>query len=345
VVAASGPGREPNAVSTIRASTAARQHWEMNVMSWTCYEGHPIEFHATYDGVVVKVDGGPGTNPVYGLKVTNVSSLTPNKVHIGRGFYVQPDLPHGITHHGAAASYDLELIVTGPELPAGGQRVTFQWGLSPCLPQPSTTNMKCKQFLNVETVQSSSGPYSYVTQFVSGYSEQQYTEGSNDAMWRVCYDGPFETVVTAPFPDHWQLARVPLWIDLLLARIAECGEAPACDCAVRPSVHAVESVAARVLELPVPRGQERLRYDVIVSLHDTRRELTEAEDLLRRSNADTSEPERRTLRQEATIHLQRAREQNRHAMGLLARLEDALTHERDSGVAAEPGNTAGPLSP
>ena len=293
-------------------------------MTWKCYLGQPIEFKAKYEGILIKLDGGPDTTPVYGLKMSNFSWLMPNKIHIGKGFYVQPDLPNGITHYGPQASYDLELLVTGPGLPAGGQRVTFQWGLSPCYGYIGTVNTKCKQFLGMEVVKSKSGASSYTIEFISGYSEQQFIQGWNQATWRICYDGPFEMVMMAPLPTKWELGRIPLWIDLLTSKVEECGAAPECELNVQPSVDVIDGAIAELGELPVPEDLHRMRYEIIVNLGQNRAELNEADALFQRSRETTSEGERRELRAAAMPHLEKARESNRQTMEMLFHIQEAL---------------------
>jgi hypothetical protein len=293
-------------------------------MAWKCYLGQPFEFNAKYEGILVKKDGGPDTSPIYGLKMTNFNWLKPNKIHIGKGFYVQPDLPHGITHYGPEASYDLELIVTGPGLPTTGQRVSFQWGLSPCFPYPGTANTKCKQFMGMEVVKSKSGPSTFTIEFVSGYTEQQYIKGWNLATWRICYDGPFETVMLAPLPNKWELGRVPLWIELLTSKIEECGYAAGCEFNVQPPMDAIDGAITNLIELPVPEDQKRLSYEIIASLEQNKAELSEADSLLSRSGEVTSEKERWELRAGAISHLEKALELNRQAMELLSQLQGVL---------------------
>ena len=297
-------------------------------MTWKCYVGQPIEFKAKYEGIVMKKWEGPDTSPVYGLVMKNFSWLKPDKIHIGKGFYVEPELPYGITHYGPEAFYDLELIVTGPGLPTKGQKVTFQWGLSPCLSYTGTTNMKCKQFMNMEVVKSKSGLSKFTIEFVSGYTEQQYIQGWNLATWRICYDGPFEVMVLAPLPNRWELGRIPLWIELLTSKIEECGYDPVCELNVRPSMDTIDGAIVELLGLPVPEDQKRLCYETIASLERSKAELSEAGSLLNRSTEVASEKERRELRAGAIDHLQRARDLNSEAIELLSRLQEVLEGKR-----------------
>jgi hypothetical protein len=293
-------------------------------MTWQCYLGQPIELKAKYEGILLKADGGPDTIPIYGLKVTNFNWITPNKIPIGKGFYVQPDLPHGITHYGPDASYDMELIVTGPGVPMEGKRVTFQWALSPCLSYIGTTNTKCKQFMGMEVVKSKSDSSTFTIEFISGYTEQQYIQGWNLATWRICYDGPFELIMLAPLPKKWELSRIPLWIELLTSNIEECGYAPGCDLNVQPPMDAIDGAITELIELPVPEDKKRLRYDIIASLEQNKAELNDADILLKRSKEAASEKERRELRSGSVSHLEKARKLNNQAMELLAQLQRDL---------------------
>ena len=300
---------------------------EAETMTWKCYLGLPIEFKAKYEGVLVKFDGGPDTNPVYGLKMSNFSWLMPNKVHIGKGFYVKPDLPHGITHYGPQVSDDLELLVTGPGLPAAGHRVKFQWGLSPCYGYSGTVNTKCKQFLNMEVVNSKSGASSFTIEFISGYSEQQFIQGWNQATWRICYDGPFELVLMAPLPTKWELGRIPLWIDLLTTKVEECGDVPDCELNVGPSVDVIDGAITELVDLQVPDDLQEMRYQIVVNLQQNRAELHEAGALFQRSGETTSEEERRELRTAAMPHLEKARELNHQTMEMLFHIQETLSRK------------------
>ncbi len=290
-------------------------------MTWKCYLGQPIEFKAKYEGVLMKFDGGPDTSPVYGLKVANFAFLKPDKIHIGKGFYVQADLPHGITHYGPDVSYDLELIVTGPGLPAAGQRVTFQWGLSPCYAVTGTVNTKCKSFLGMQVVKSKSGASTFTIEFISGYSEQQFTKGWNQATWRICYDGPFEMVMMAALPNKWEITRIPLWIKLLKSKIAECESAEGCELNLQTPVDVIDGVIAELIELLVPDAHKRLRYDIAASLEQDKAELKEAGALLARSEEAAIDEERQELRAAAISHLDKALELSERAIQLLSRLQ------------------------
>ncbi len=293
-------------------------------MSWKCYLGQPIEFQAKYEGVLLKIDGGPDTKPIYGLKAANFSWLKPNMISIGKGFNVQPDLPYGITHFGPETSYDLELIVTGPGLPANGTRVTFQWGLSPCLAYTGTTNIKCKQFMNMEVLQSKSGSSEFTIEFISGYTEQQYIQGWNLATWRICYDGPFESLALTHIPHKYEIGRVRLWIDLLNSKVEECGTAPGCNLNVRPPINAIDGAVTELAELPIPGSLKRLRYDIIASLEQNKAELNEVDSLLERSDKATLPKKRKELRASAVSHLKKASEINSQTLDLLAQLQVKL---------------------
>jgi hypothetical protein len=297
---------------------------ELITMTVKCYLGLPIEFTAEYDGVLVKLDGGPDTNPVYGLKMKNISFLKPTKIHIGKGFYVEPELPHGITHYGSEASYDLELLVTGPGLPAAGQRVKFQWGLSPCYGYTGTINTKCKQFLNMEVVKSKSGASSFTIEFISGYTEQQFTQGSNKATWRICYDGPFEMVMMAPLPAKWDLARIPLWLDLITSKVEECGGSAPCEINLGTSQDVIDGAITELIDLEVPEDLIRPRYDIVVNLQQSKDELSEAEKLFQRAEETDSEKERLELRNAGLPHLEKVVELNRQVMELLLHLQEQL---------------------
>jgi len=293
-------------------------------MTWKCYVGIAIEFKAKYQGIV-KCYQDPDMGPVCGLFMTNFSWLTaPKKIHIGKGFYVEPDLPYGITHYGPQSSLDLELIVTGPGLPQNGQRVTFKWALSPCLgPLMYTT---CKQFMNVEVVKSKSGASDFTLEFVSGYTEQQHITGWNVATWMICYDGPFEMITMAPLPKKWQLDWIAPWI---LEHISELKKpTPSAELPAGPPLDAIEGAITKLAEIPVPKDQDRLRHKIIESLEQNKAELSEADSLVKRSNEVTSEGERLELRAVAIDHLEKARDLNSKAVELLSRLEEALERKR-----------------
>lgn len=292
-------------------------------MTWKCYLGQPIEFKAKYEGVLVKFDGGPDTSPVYGLKMTNFAFLKPYKIYIGKGFYVQPDLPHGITHYGPDVAYDLELIVTGPGLPATGQRVTFQWGLSPCYAITGGVNTKCKMFMGTKVLKSKSGASSFTIEFISGYSEQQFIKGWNLATWRICYDGPFEMVMMAPLPTKWEITRIPIWIDLLKSKIAECESAEGCELNVQTPIDVLDGIQAELLDLLIPDDLNPLRYEMAASLEGDKAELKEADELLTRSEEAVRE-ERQELRVAAISHLDKAFELSERAIQLLSELQRSL---------------------
>lgn len=294
-----------------------------NNVAWKCIVGNPIEFEAQYEGVPVVINGGPDDVPIHGLKIANFSWTKRGDIHLGKGFYARPELPHGITLYGPEASYDLELVVTGPGLPRIGQRVTFQWGLSPCLFQTGATNVICKQFLSMESVASSSGASTFITEFVSGYSEQQFAKGWNHATWRICYDGPFELAMLAPLPDRWQLSRISLWVELLVTKIEECRHEPSCDLNLQVIADTVDAAIARLAELPV--AEDRHGYRIAAVLDQGKAALREAEALLRRSSELVDERERRELRRAAIAELERVRTMSNQAVDLLSQLRGAMT--------------------
>ncbi len=290
-----------------------------------CIVGNPIEFEAQYEGVPVVIKGGPDDVPIYGLKVANFSWTKRSDIYLGKGFHAQPELPYGITLFGPQASYDLELVVTGPGLPRIGQRVTFQWGLSPCLLPAGATNVICKQVLSMESVASSSGASTFITEFVSGYSEQQFAKGWNHATWRICYDGPFELAFLAPLPGRWQLSRISLWVELLVRKIEECGHEPSCDLNLQMIADTVDAAIARLAELPVAEEWHGLRYRIAAVLDQGKAALREAETLLRRSGELPGERERRELRTAAVDELERVRTTSNQAVDLLSQLREAMT--------------------
>jgi len=287
-----------------------------------CYTGKPVEFKAKYEGIVIKLGGGPDTSPVYGLKMTKFSWLAPNKIHIGKGFYVKPELPYGITHYGPASSYDLELIVTGPGLPKNGQKVMFKWGLSPC--RSVATDTICKQFMNMEVVKSKSGSSEFTIEFHRGYTEQQYIVGWNVATWTICYDGPFEMVILAPLPNMWEIAWMPSWILDHIKELKKSGDAPGAELLVKPLVDTIDGTITKLAEIPVPEDQKRLYRKIIESLEQSKAEVSEADSLVKRSNGVASEGERLKLRAVAIDHLERAHHLNSKAIELFSRFEEAL---------------------
>jgi hypothetical protein len=292
-------------------------------MSKKCHEGQPFEFKAKYEGVVIKAPTGPDTGVVYGLKMQNFSWLAPSQVQIGKGFSVKPDLPHGIVPpYGPTASYDLELIVTGPGLPQAGIRVKPKWALSSCL--SAAANVICKQFMQLETVKSKSGASEFTVVFVRGYTEQEFKTGWNTAWWRICYDGPFEMIKAAPLPNPWEIRWIIEWIGEPITELKELGSAPGAELPVEPGTVTIETMLGRVSKASVPDDQEDQRRGLLEALERMVPLLHEAESLVRHANETASEGERLDLRAAAIDHLQRAHELSREAVELLSRLEEEV---------------------
>lgn len=288
-----------------------------------CYVGKPFEFQAKYEGVVVKLPTGPDTGPVYGLKMQNFAWVAPTQIQIGKGFSVKPDLPHGIVFpYGPTASYDLELIVLGPGLPQAGARVKPKWGLSSCL--STAANTICKQFMQTETLKSTSGASEFTILFVGGYTEQQLQKGSNTAWWRICYDGPFELIRMAPLPSPWEIRWIITWTGDSIKELKELGSAPGAELSVEPATTTMETMLGRVSEAAVPDDLEAQRRSLLEAMERTMPLLHESESLVRQSNETDSEQERLERRAAAIEHLERAHELSREATELLSRLEEEL---------------------
>lgn len=290
-------------------------------MSKKCHVGQPVEFKAKYEGIIVAKDGGPDTATIYGLKLTNFSWLQPTKFHIGKGFYVEPDLPLGITHYGPEAYYDLELILTGPGLPVTGQRVTFKWGLSPCLGYGGTVNTKCKQFLSVETVVSKFNSRKFTIEFVTGYTEQQYIKGWNQATWKICYDGPFETLLAISLPNKWEIGRIPLWIDSIRGNLQDWKDISRYDANVQPAIDTIDMLILELIETEVPKNKQKSHHNIMVGLSDVKNELIEVDSMLKRNIGRLPEKEKHELCTRAKERLGKANKLIANVMGMLSRLQ------------------------
>jgi len=298
-------------------------------MSKKCYVGKPIEFKAKYEGVL-KCYTEPDNSQVCGLFVKNFTWKTsPVKIHIGKGFYIEPDLPYGIKKYGSLVSSDLELIVTGPGLPTNGQRVTFKWGLVACASYTAVTGTTCKQFINVEAVKSKSGTSNFTIEFFGGYTEQQYMKGWNVATWRICYGGPYESItLKADLPKNSELGWIPSYIWELINKLKKLGGDLGAELSPKVHLDAIETAIIKLSKVQVPKDQEKLNREIIESLQQSKIELDEANSLLKHSNEVVSEDERLELRAIALDHLEKACNLSSQAIELFSRLEETLKKKR-----------------
>jgi hypothetical protein len=298
-------------------------------MTKKCYVGNPIEFKAKYEGdMKCKSDPDMG-GTICGVGAKNFAWLQ-QQVDLGKGFYAKADLPNGIEAALFAwdPSQDLELVVTGPGLPANGKRLTFNWVSSACMGLLPDT--MCKQFLGVQSVNSKSGASEYTTEFVSGNNELQYPKLGvwNTATWTICYRGPFEVIWMAdPAPQKQVIVWIPPWIWGTIEGVKKLEAAAEADVDIKPPRDTIDTVVAKMDKIQIPVDQQKLRNDIIESLKQTRTELGEADSLLKRSNRGALK-EKQELRATATGHLERAHEFGEKAIELLSDLEGALKSKR-----------------
>lgn len=299
-------------------------------MSKKCYVGKPIEFKAKYEGVVKCSKQESDKNQVCGLIVKNFSwQTTPVKIHIGKGFYIEPDLPYGITKYGPLVSSDLELIVTGPGLPTNGQRVTFKWGLAACSTYTAVAGTTCKQFIGVEIVKSTSGASNFTIEFVGGYTEQQYMKGWNVATWRICYDGPYEYItLKVDLPSKQELDWIPSWIWGLIGELKKSESISGSKLIPMTHLDAIGAVTARLSKVEVPNDQVKLGHEIIADLRQSKDELNATDSILKHSNEIISEDERQKLYTLALDHLEKACSLSSKAIELFPQFEEALDSKR-----------------
>jgi hypothetical protein len=158
-------------------------------------------------------------------------------------------LPHGIVlPFGAAVANDLELVVTGPGLPAAGHRLKPKWALSSCL--SAAPNIICKQFMQLEARKPTTATSQFTIHFVSRYTQQQFTKGSSTGLWRICYEGPFEMLRLAALPHPWQLWRIVDWPKEPIGQLKEAGALPDAELSVEPPVVTTEQPIHRAALWP-----------------------------------------------------------------------------------------------